>query len=132
MDSNGNLFFVLMNPIALACWDSSLPYAVENIKIVAQNDETLQFASGVKVIKNLFGQDELWVITNRFQVHKTHQTLQKNISFFTLHSQKIAAGTLNTNEINFRIQSRNINELLRGNPKCNGQQLNANFLFPST
>ena len=68
MDSNGNLFFVLMNPIALACWDSSLPYTVENIKVVVQNDATLQFAGGVKVIKNLSGQEELWVITNRFQV----------------------------------------------------------------
>jgi hypothetical protein len=68
MDSNGNLFFVLMNPIAVACWDTSLPYSVENIKVVLQNDATLQFASGVKVIKNLLGQEELWVITNRFQV----------------------------------------------------------------
>lgn len=68
MDSNGNLFFVLMDPIALVCWDSSLPYKSDNIKIVVQNDETLQFASGLKIVKNLFGVEELWVLTNRFQV----------------------------------------------------------------
>lgn len=69
MDSNGNLFFVLMNPIAIACWDTTTPYSIENIKIVLQNDSTLQFASGVKVIKNLLGQEELWIVTNRFQVN---------------------------------------------------------------
>lgn len=68
MDSDGNLFFVLMNPLALACWDSSLPYTHENIKIIIQNDATLQFASGLKIIKNLHGHQELWVLTNRFQV----------------------------------------------------------------
>lgn len=68
MDSNGNLFFVLMNPIALVCWDSSTPYATENIKIVVQNDLTLQFASGLKIVKNLFEVEELWIVSNRFQV----------------------------------------------------------------
>lgn len=68
MDSNGNLFFVLMNPIALVCWDTSTEYSTQNIRIVVQNDITLQFASGLKIIKNLSGIEELWVLTNRFQV----------------------------------------------------------------
>lgn len=68
MDSNGNMFFVLMDPIALVCWDSSKPYSSENIKIVQENGATLQFASGLKIVKNLFGVEELWVMTNRFQV----------------------------------------------------------------
>lgn len=68
MDSNGNLFFVLTNPIALACWDSSTPYTQSNIQIIHRNDVTLQFASGLKIVKNILGQDELWILTNRFQV----------------------------------------------------------------
>lgn len=68
MDRNGNLFFVAMDPVALICWDSSLPYKLENLKIVVQNDVTLQFASGLKIIKNLDGNDEIWILTNRFQV----------------------------------------------------------------
>ena len=68
MDKNGNLFFVLLNPLALACWDSSLPYNTGNIKVVLQNDDTLQFASGLKIIRNLLGIEELWVLSNRFQV----------------------------------------------------------------
>lgn len=68
MDKFGNLYFVLMNPIAIACWDSSTPYNRENIKIIIQDNQTLQFASGVKVIKNLLDEEELWVMTIRFQV----------------------------------------------------------------
>lgn len=68
MDSNGNMFFVLLDPLALVCWDSSAPYSTENFKVIYQNNETLQFASGVKVVKNALGMEELWVMTNRFQV----------------------------------------------------------------
>ena len=68
MDSNGNLFFVLVSSMALACWDSSTPYTQNNIQVIYRNDETLQFASGMKIVKNILGQDELWILTNRFQV----------------------------------------------------------------
>lgn len=68
MDRNGNLFFVLMNPMALACWDTSTPYTTHNVKILVRNDVTLQFASGLKIIQNLKGVEELWVVTIRFQV----------------------------------------------------------------
>lgn len=68
MDRNGNLFFGLMNPIAIACWDSSRPYTPENMRIVVRNDQTLQFSSGVKVIRNKKDKEELWVLTCRFQV----------------------------------------------------------------
>lgn len=68
MDSNGNLFFGLMNPIAIGCWDSSKPYTRNNMRLVAHNDETLQFASGMKVVLNKKGQEELWVLTCSFQV----------------------------------------------------------------
>lgn len=68
MDSNGNLFFVLLKPLALVCWDSSTPYSRANIKIVYQNDATLQFASGLKVVWNYNNIEEVWIMTNRFQV----------------------------------------------------------------
>lgn len=68
MDSNGNLFFGLMGPIAIACWDSSRPYSRDNMRVVAQNKETLQFASGMKVVRNRKGIEELWILTCRFQV----------------------------------------------------------------
>lgn len=97
MDKYGNLFFGLMDPIGIACWDSEKPYTATNMRIVAQNDATLQFSSGIKVIENRKGKEELWVLTCRFQ--------------------KTMAGTLNRNEVNFRIQALQIDELLDGN-KC--------------
>lgn len=68
MDSNGNLFFGMEQPNAIACWNIDRPYDDSNIHIVAQNDQTLQFASGVKVIQNRKGKEELWALTCRFQV----------------------------------------------------------------
>lgn len=68
MDSYGNLWFVLLNPIALCCWDSRLPYNRDNIKVVVRDDVTLQFASGLKVIKNTLGEEEIWTSSIRFQV----------------------------------------------------------------
>lgn len=68
MDRNGNLFFVLLDPLAVACWDSSTPYNRENIKVLVENDVTLQFGSGLKVIRNLSGEEELWITTVPLQV----------------------------------------------------------------
>lgn len=68
MDKNGNLFFGQNDPISIACWDSSKPYDSSNIRVVVQNDETLQFASGMKIITNRNGEEELWVLTDRIQV----------------------------------------------------------------
>ena len=68
MDKNGNLWFVLMEPIALACWDSSTDYSPNNIKLILRNEETLQFASGMKVVDTKSGDEELWITTIRFQV----------------------------------------------------------------
>lgn len=98
MDSNGNLFFGLMNPIAIGCWNINTPYNQESINFVAINNETLQFASGVKVIRNTNNEEELWVSTCRFQ--------------------KIMAGTKDPTEVNFRIQGIKISDLLGGQTSC--------------
>lgn len=98
MDSNGNLYFGLLNQMAIACWDSTTNYNPHSFKIVSQNSETLQFPSGIKVIRNRKGVEELWVMSCRFQ--------------------KIMVGTLNMNETNFRIQAIQIPELLDGSRSC--------------
>lgn len=110
MDSYGNLFFGVHEPAAVACWDSSQPYHLNNMRIVAHNALTLQFASGVKIIRNRNGDEELWVLTCRFQ--------------------KIMTGTINYNEPNFRIQARKTQEMLNGN-KCLGSGIGMTGLtFP--
>jgi len=102
MDCNGNLFFVLMKPLALVCWDTSTPYCPQNIKIVVQNDLTLQFASGLKIIKNLSGVEEIFIMTNRFQ--------------------KISNANINPNEVNYRVQVAAIRDLL-GGTRCVGRPI---------
>jgi len=100
MDSNGNLFFGLVNPIAVACWDSNAPYARENMRIVAQNDQTLQFSSGLKVVRNKKGKEELWVLSCSFQKYMNEK--------------------LNNQVVNFRIQAIHIDDLLNGNRCISG------------
>lgn len=68
IDSNGNMWFVLTESMSLACWDTSKPYNQHNIKIVLKDVRTLQFASGLKLVKNLSGLEELWIVTIRIQV----------------------------------------------------------------
>lgn len=68
MDRFGNLFFGLDSPIGIACWDSSKKYIRDNIKVVVENSETLQFISGMKVVLNKRAKEELWVLSCRFQV----------------------------------------------------------------
>ncbi|CRK89991.1 CLUMA_CG003717, isoform A [Clunio marinus] len=111
MDKNGNLYFVTMYPLALVCWDSLTRYSPENIRILVENDQTLQFASGLKIVENLRGMEELWVVTNRLQ--------------------KIWTETINFNETNFRIQHRGIRELLGNRSRCNGRPIRSDFIFPA-
>ncbi|XP_046737183.1 uncharacterized protein LOC124405958 [Diprion similis] len=91
----GILFFGLTKEIAIACWNMNDPMDDEHVVIVAQNNDTLQFASGIKVTKRRHDvlKEDLWVSTNRFQ--------------------KIFTGTLNYSEINFRILSAPIKVLVK-------------------
>lgn len=50
MSKDGVLFFGLMHDVALGCWNSyHFDYGKCNIVKIAENRNTLQFASGVKV-----------------------------------------------------------------------------------
>ncbi|XP_055904967.1 major royal jelly protein 3 [Eupeodes corollae] len=98
MDSKGNLFANTEDPLTVFAWNIySSPYTFNSFKIVANNQEQLQFASGMKIVRNPQGKEELWMLTCRFQ--------------------KVASGTLDPNEINFRILACNTDDLLR-NREC--------------
>lgn len=58
------------------------------------NETTLQFVSGIKVIRNSDGSEELYVTSNRLQ--------------------KFVAGTMDFTEINFRILTGNLTALIAG------------------
>lgn len=93
----GILFFQLVQKTAIACWNIEKPFTPENIVTIAQDEEKLQYVSGIKVIVNKYGVEELWFNTNRLQ-----KTINK---------------TLRPDEINFRIIRGNVDEIIRGT-KC--------------
>ncbi|XP_011494303.1 PREDICTED: protein yellow-like [Ceratosolen solmsi marchali] len=99
MDANGVLFFGLMSELSIACWNTKhFPeFGGKNIETLVIDEETLQFASGLKVVRARTGRQEIWVSTAAFQ--------------------RYMSGTLHPNETNFRIQAGFVDELVRGT-KC--------------
>ncbi|CAG9773981.1 unnamed protein product [Ceutorhynchus assimilis] len=105
IDKDGVMFFGLMKDFQIACWNARTDYGPKNFDIVASDPITLQFPSGIKIIRNKRGQQELWILTSRFQ--------------------KVATGSLNSREPNFRIQAGNVEDLLYGT-KCRPKQQHHN------
>ncbi|CAH2037590.1 unnamed protein product, partial [Iphiclides podalirius] len=96
MDRDGILYFGLMEPPSIWCWNSATEYSPRNFHQVAVNRETLQFASGMKVVNNLKGQQELWALTCSFQ--------------------KVMTGSLSSDTVNFRIHAEKIPIILQNSP----------------
>lgn len=90
----GVIFFQLVQLTAVACWNIEKPFTPENVVIIAQDELTLQYVSGIKVITNIRGEEELWFNTNR---------LQKTINM-----------TLKPSEVNFRLIRGKVDDIIRG------------------
>ncbi|XP_014223730.1 protein yellow-like [Trichogramma pretiosum] len=112
MDRNGVMFFGLMSDLAIACWNSKHypEFGGNNIEKLVVNEETLQFASGVKVVNGKNGRQELWVSTASFQ--------------------RYMSGSLHPNETNFRIQAGFVDELVRGT-QCDVTTLDSISRYPT-
>ncbi|CAK1596073.1 unnamed protein product [Parnassius mnemosyne] len=96
MDRNGILYFGLMDPPSIWCWNSATEFAQRNFHKVAVNQETLQFAGGLKIVNNLKGEQELWVLTSSFQ--------------------RVMTGSLSSNRVNYRIHAEKISILMQNSP----------------
>lgn len=94
MSADGFLLCGYLNPIALVGWNIRTPYTPPNHINLVESPHTLQFISGLKVIRNPRGIEEVWMLSNR---------LQKAFTF-----------TTNYQEINYRIQKCGMEELLLG------------------
>lgn len=103
IDRRGIMYFGIMDPPSILCWNTATSFSPRNFHRIAVNRETLQFASGVKVVNNLEGEQELWVLTSSFQ--------------------RVMTGSLNSNRINYRIHADTIPRLLHNSP-CNYSPLN--------
>nr|XP_033340387.1 major royal jelly protein 1-like [Megalopta genalis]XP_033340388.1 major royal jelly protein 1-like [Megalopta genalis] len=91
---SGILFFGLVNSTSIGCWYEGRSLRQDNMIIIAENSKTLQFTSGMKVRQDPnLGQERLWALTSRYQ--------------------KLATNTLNVTEVNFRILSRCVSDLVK-------------------
>ncbi|XP_069358523.1 dopaminechrome tautomerase-like isoform X1 [Maniola hyperantus] len=97
MDKNGVLYFGLMEPPGIWCWNSATEFSTRNFHQIAINRETLQFSSGMKIVNNLKGEQELWALTSSFQ--------------------RVMTGSISADRVNFRIHAEKIPKLL-GNSAC--------------
>lgn len=68
-DSRGNVYCVTFDPIELVVWNVKTAYTKKNFRKVPINKYELQFVSGMKIVRNHKGKEELWLNSNRFQVN---------------------------------------------------------------
>ncbi|CAH0719371.1 unnamed protein product, partial [Brenthis ino] len=97
IDDNGIMYFGLNDPPSIWCWNTGTEFSPRNFYPIAIDEETLQFASGVKIVNNLAGSQELWIMTTSLQ--------------------RMLAGILTDDRINYRILTEKIPKLLE-NSAC--------------
>lgn len=105
IDRNGIMYFGLMDPPSILCWNTATEFSSHNFHTVAADRETLQFASGVKIVLNARGEEELWVLTSSFQ--------------------RIMTGSITSERINYRIHAEKVPIILANSPcknSPNGQK----------
>jgi len=96
MSETGMLLCGLVQPPSIMAWNIRQQYKHENLALVIHDEKRLQFPSGMKIVRNHEGKEELWVLSNRLQ--------------------KAFGSGLNYKEVNFRIQKCGVHELLSGLP----------------
>ncbi|KAK4874682.1 hypothetical protein RN001_014042 [Aquatica leii] len=95
---NGVAFFGLASPTSIDCWNTFNTYGNEFIYEVYKNETTLQHISGLKIITDPSGREELWFANTR--------------------ASRIQNGPTNDKITNFRVQKALISDLLK-HSKCN-------------
>lgn len=68
IDGRNNVYCVTFNPVKLFVWNVNSPYNSRNFGNLPAKSDDLQFVSGMKVLRNREGQEELWMLSNRYQV----------------------------------------------------------------
>ncbi|SPP74757.1 protein yellow [Drosophila guanche] len=96
MSETGMLLCGLVKPASILAWNTQTAYTHQNLVMLIEDEERLQFTSGLKIVRNHEGKEELWALSNRLQ--------------------KAFGAGLNFKEINFRIQKCGVQELLNGGP----------------
>ncbi|XP_045478063.1 major royal jelly protein 2-like isoform X2 [Harmonia axyridis] len=93
IDKYGILYFGDVNEVTLNCWDTATEYGPRHIRTLSNNHTILQFTSGMKVRDSFRHNQDLFVVTSRFQ--------------------KVSLGTLNPKEVNFRVLKLQLNHFTK-------------------
>nr|ADX87358.1 yellow-h3 [Heliconius melpomene] len=68
IDRNGVMLFNLISQDSIGCWDTRKEYKLHNLRIVAQNNETLVFPNDLRIDHEV---PQLgWIITNRLPMYQ--------------------------------------------------------------
>lgn len=130
IDGRNNVYCVTFNPIKLFVWNVNTPYNSRYFGTLPAKSDELQFVSGMKVVRNPNGQEELWMLSNRYQVSLLLMfpvlLIMLNILIIL---KKIATGTLNSNEVNFRILRRKLDDVQGGVFFANEDDLSNRLVF---
>lgn len=95
MDGEGAaVFFSVLTKNSLNCWNPRLPYNENNIVELDRDDETFQFATGMKIIRDRNNKEWLMGLTSRFQ--------------------NVMVNKVNIHEVNYRIVRAPVEDLVRG------------------
>jgi hypothetical protein len=90
---NGIQFYNLVQRSSVGCWDTNKPYTKENLGVVEQNQEIINFPNDMKLDHEEPLQN-LWVLSNRLP--------------------RFLYAELNYNQYNFRILRTDINKAVSG------------------
>lgn len=92
MTDDGILIYVLITKNSLACWNSKMPFTIENQHILQKDDVNFQFISGLKLKDN-----KLLITSNRLQNYYT--------------------GKIDPDDYNYRVMLvEDVNRLLQNTP----------------
>ncbi|XP_050315659.1 major royal jelly protein 1-like isoform X2 [Anthonomus grandis grandis] len=81
IDSKGMIYFALLTDILIVKWDPNTPYKRENFHVIADNNETMQDPTGLKIPPfKVNGKETIWVFCTEF--HRSKRPLaEKEVNF---------------------------------------------------
>lgn len=93
VDRNGVMFFNLVLRDSIGCWDTRKPYKLDNLSIIAQNNNTLVFPNDLRLDHEI--PQYAWIITNRLPMYQFNLLNPQEYNFRVLYldvAQAVANG----------------------------------------
>ncbi|XP_049808121.1 major royal jelly protein 1-like [Schistocerca nitens] len=83
VDPTGQLvFFSIENDLAVYCWNTSKEHDPKNFRIIAQDDERLQYMSSLKIDR---GSQRMYIQSNRFTKYLSNATDYSEDNYYILY-----------------------------------------------